>query len=241
MNPLPYSSTRARWAALPRRTVRLRLTALYGALFLAASAGMLVTANIVARLWWPSSQPAPLTAAGGSPGRIPPVTRPVFPFMTAVGGHQVEFANGQVIPGSISGVPQSVSSPGEWPARVSAGHAAALNQLLAWSVVALCLMGLISIALGWLAADRAVRRLVLAADGARVSPAWPPSADPEVAAASAMPMSHWYDGPPDSGNIARNSAAQSAPGMSGGPDVSQTLPAVHHNCCSSHADIPIQA
>ncbi len=44
----------ARWAALPRRTVRLRLTALYGALFLASGAGLLTITNILARSWpWP--------------------------------------------------------------------------------------------------------------------------------------------------------------------------------------------
>jgi hypothetical protein len=44
----------ARRAALPRRTVRLRLTALYSTLFLASGAGLLAITNILARSWpWP--------------------------------------------------------------------------------------------------------------------------------------------------------------------------------------------
>ena len=42
-------------ARLPRRTVRLRLTALYGALFLASGAGLLAITNILARSWPPPS------------------------------------------------------------------------------------------------------------------------------------------------------------------------------------------
>ena len=38
-------------ARLPRRTVRLRLTALYGGLFLASGIGLLVITNLLARSW----------------------------------------------------------------------------------------------------------------------------------------------------------------------------------------------
>ena len=62
----------ARRAALPRRTVRLRLTALYGGLFLASGAGLLAITNILARSWpWPTArhrdsrwQPASGASAG---------------------------------------------------------------------------------------------------------------------------------------------------------------------------------
>ena len=55
MSTLPHLSGLARRAALPRRTVRLRLTALYGALFLASGAGLLAVTNILARSWpWPA-------------------------------------------------------------------------------------------------------------------------------------------------------------------------------------------
>ena len=52
-------------ARLPRRTVRLRLTALYGALFLASGAGLLAITNILARSW--SLAPArPVTSTSTS-------------------------------------------------------------------------------------------------------------------------------------------------------------------------------
>ena len=55
MSALRHLSGLARRAALPRRTVRLRLTALYGALFLASGAGLLAITNILARSWpWPA-------------------------------------------------------------------------------------------------------------------------------------------------------------------------------------------
>ena len=73
MSALPHFSGLARRAALPRRTVRLRLTALYGALFLASGAGLLAIINILARGWpWP--RPA---IVGSSTGRVCEVTKPV--------------------------------------------------------------------------------------------------------------------------------------------------------------------
>ena len=43
--------------AAPRRTVRLRLTALYGTLFLASGTALLVITNLLARGWpWPPLQ-----------------------------------------------------------------------------------------------------------------------------------------------------------------------------------------
>jgi hypothetical protein len=54
-------------ARLPRRTVRLRLTALYGSLFLASGTGLLAITNILARGWpWPPTitSPAPAPSLG---------------------------------------------------------------------------------------------------------------------------------------------------------------------------------
>ena len=65
MSVLPHFSGLARWAALPRRTVRLRLTALYGALFLASGAGLLTITNILARSW-PWAAPPIVTAVGSN-------------------------------------------------------------------------------------------------------------------------------------------------------------------------------
>jgi hypothetical protein len=56
-------------ARLPRRTVRLRLTALYGALFLASGAGVLAITitNVLARGWPPQGGPS-FGIARGTPG-----------------------------------------------------------------------------------------------------------------------------------------------------------------------------
>jgi len=125
MSALPHFSGLARRAALPRRTVRLRLTALYGALFLASGAGLLAIINILARGWpWP--RPA---IVGSSTGRVCEVTKPVC------------------------------YSPAELLAQAAAGHAAALNQLLADSAIALGVMAVVSAALGWLVAGRVLRPL----------------------------------------------------------------------------------
>jgi len=122
MSALRQFSGTARWAALPRRTVRLRLTALYGALFLASGAGLLTITNILARSWpWPALVVSP--DSGGS-GHIQPGPSPI---------------------------------PAQVRAQAAAQHAAALNQLLAESAIALGVMAVVSVALGWLVAGRVLR------------------------------------------------------------------------------------
>ena len=129
MSTLRHLSGPARRPGLPRRTVRLRLTALYGALFLASGAGLLAVTNLLARNWpWP--RPAIAAIAGSRGGRVCTVTK-----------HPVCY------------------SPAQLQAQAAAGHAAALNQLLADSVIALAVMTVISAALGWLVAGRVLRPL----------------------------------------------------------------------------------
>jgi signal transduction histidine kinase len=116
------SSAAAR-VPLPRRTVRLRLTALYGVLFLAGGVGLLVITNILARSW-----PAPKVSWTG---RNPPGSGSADNVDV---GHRV-----QVLAAGL--------------------HSAQLNQLLAESAIALAVMALASVALGWLAAGRILRPL----------------------------------------------------------------------------------
>jgi signal transduction histidine kinase len=124
MSALRHLSRLARWVALPRRTVRLRLTALYGALFLASGAGLLAITNILARSWpWPALVVSPDNS-----------------------GH-----------GRIQTAPSPL--PAWVQARAAAQHAAALNQLLAESAIALGVMAVVSVALGWLMAGRVLRPL----------------------------------------------------------------------------------
>ncbi len=130
MSALRHLSGLARRPGLPRRTVRLRLTALYGALFLICGAALLTITNLLARSWpWP--KPAALVAPVGSRvGRLCTVTP-----------HP------------------SCYTPAQLQAQAAAAHAAALNQLLAESAIALAVMAVISAALGWLVAGRVLRPL----------------------------------------------------------------------------------
>ncbi|MDX6433911.1 MAG: hypothetical protein QOE54_6277 [Streptosporangiaceae bacterium] len=111
--------------AAPRRTVRLRFTALYGGLFLLSGAALLVIAGIV---------------ASGSTR----VTR--------------------AVPGGSAAVQQS--APAQAQARIdrlqaelSQAHEAQSRQLLVGSAVALGVMVVVSVVLGWLIAGRVLRPL----------------------------------------------------------------------------------
>jgi len=116
----------AGWALLPRRTVRLRLTALYGVLFLVSGAGLLAIINILAHGWpWP---PVEAPAPQGSTRLHHPVTLPAGLL------HELEAQSAQQ-------------------------HAAALNQLLTESAIALGVMAVVSVVLGWLVAGRVLRPL----------------------------------------------------------------------------------
>jgi signal transduction histidine kinase len=130
---LGHLSRLARRAAPPRRTVRLRLTALYGALFLASGAGLLVTTNFLAREWpWP-----PVNTQGG------PSLRP--------GPSQV--------PTRVPAPHHQLQAQAAHAAAAAQQRAAELHQLLAGSAVALGLMAVVSVLLGWLVAGRVLRPL----------------------------------------------------------------------------------
>jgi signal transduction histidine kinase len=127
MHPRFYAARLA--ARLPRRTVRLRLTALYGALFLASGAGLLAITNILARSWsWPQlALDIPISPA--SSPMSPHPFRPPAAYLRRL------------------------------QAQAAAQHAAALNQLLAESAIALGVMAVVCIALGWLVAGHVLRPL----------------------------------------------------------------------------------
>jgi len=116
---------------LPRRTVRLRLTALYGALFLLSGAGLLAITNVLTRGWpWPSV--FEVTVGTGHVGRARQL--PLSAAQQNAAHHQL---------------------------NVLAAHqrAAELNQLLAGSVIALGVMAVVSVVLGWIVAGRVLRPL----------------------------------------------------------------------------------
>ncbi len=131
-----------RWLRRPRRTVRLRLTLLYGGLFLLSGAGLLaITYALVSNRW-----PVVSTSHGGAAGPLPG---------TAGGATRVCFFQGQ------AGAAASAAPPDCLAASQLAvqQRSAELSQLLIESGIALAIMTVASIGLGWLVAGRVLRPL----------------------------------------------------------------------------------
>jgi signal transduction histidine kinase len=114
----------ARNPRLPLRTVRMRLTLLYGALFLASGAALLA---ISYTLTWNATKP--------------PAARR--------GGRILRHADPQPAPPLQS--PKGTLTASQ--------HATVMHQLLASCAIALAIMAVLAIALGWLAAGRVLRPL----------------------------------------------------------------------------------
>ena len=137
-----------RWLRLPRRTVRLRLTLVYGGLFLLSGAGLLaVTYGLVS-----NRLPVIATAHGGTAANVSG---------TAQRSTQVCFFAGQ--PGSAAPPPPPTaglpSNCTNYTKLANQQRASELQQLLTESGVALAIMTVASIGLGWLVAGRVLRPL----------------------------------------------------------------------------------
>jgi signal transduction histidine kinase len=131
------------WARLPRRTVRLRLTVMYGGLFLLLGAALLgITYLLVSKQLPTAPEQARAATSAPSGGTT------VF-FRTATGNCQ------------LSG--SSAASPAQLQARAQQclreQRDVELNQLLTESGVALAIMTVVSIGLGWLVAGRMLGKL----------------------------------------------------------------------------------
>ncbi len=117
--------------------MRLRLTALYGALFLASGTGLLAITNILARGW-----PGPrLALARGWPWP-PTITSPAPAHVVKGAARQLQFQVARQV-----------------HAQVVRQDAAVLNHLLVVSAIALTVMAVASFALGRLIAGRVLRPL----------------------------------------------------------------------------------
>jgi signal transduction histidine kinase len=153
---------------LPRRTVRLRLTVLYGALFLVSGAALLaITYVLVLR-----STATPVlffhngTVRGGvAPGVGPQVAERIEGPPGAIvraspaGGTGAASAAGG---GSTTGGPLPALPPAQalqLTVQATRQHAAELHQLLMQSGIALAIMAVVSIALGWLISGRVLAPL----------------------------------------------------------------------------------
>jgi signal transduction histidine kinase len=131
---------------LPRASVRLQLTLLYGALFLVAGAGLLALNYALFR----SHFTLPFQVRTEAPPADP-------------SGLLVDRAAGRVVVFITPSGEKLVAAAGQ-PAASAEGVRkdlvqAALNQILAQSGVALGLMALVSVGLGWVVAGRVLRPL----------------------------------------------------------------------------------
>jgi signal transduction histidine kinase len=138
--PVTRLSTWARSARLPRHTVRLRLTALYGGLFLLCGAGLLVVTNVLVRYDKIAALPAGLLGA------------PLAKKGTGIAVEQISLSKLPPSPrqGGVAHIAQ---------ATPAATYAATLHLLLVQSGIALAIMAVASILLGWFVAGRVLRPL----------------------------------------------------------------------------------
>lgn len=109
---------------LPRRTIRLRLTLLYGGLFVLSGAALLTITYLLVR-----------HATGGNIFISRRIGQP------------------SATPSAVPSIP-AIPSVEDARARVEQQHAAELHQLLLQSGIALAIMTLVSAVLGWLVAGR---------------------------------------------------------------------------------------
>jgi signal transduction histidine kinase len=135
---------------LPRRTVRLRLTAFYGLLFTLSGAALLVITNVLVR-----------NAAGEGICRESP-KRTVICEIPGDGrrGAGLTIASGSVSPGRAhrsKGL--SIRQVHELALLANSQNTTDLHQLLVYSWLALAIMAVLSVALGWLVAGRVLRPL----------------------------------------------------------------------------------
>jgi signal transduction histidine kinase len=150
-------STRWIRSRLPARTIRLRLTALYGTLFLVSGAALLTITYALAAHHYSSG----FFIANGKKGVI-------------AARVTVNSKSARVLPGKLYDTAVSLpllpigakANPKQVLAAASAQASAADSQLLADSAVALAAMAVLSIWLGWVIAGRALRPLRAMADAA---------------------------------------------------------------------------
>lgn len=148
----PAGTARRAWL---RPTIRLRLTALYGALSFVSGAVLLAITYLLV-----TTATGTVLVRGNASGQI------VMTFSGIAGTVAKTQVSGG--PGPVPGLP----GPETIQTLALEQHAAEMNQLLLWSVVALAIMAVISIGIGWLVAGRVLAPLrTMTADVRAVSAA----------------------------------------------------------------------
>ena len=131
-----------RWLRLPRWTVRLRLGLLYGALSIVSGAGVFALTYWLVDRFLSSESPAQALGLVGLDTGPADVAR-----------------QGTTIINTPSGDKVIVMSPQGVAALTAHQHASELHQLLLRSGIALSIMTVVSVALGWFVAGRALHPL----------------------------------------------------------------------------------
>jgi signal transduction histidine kinase len=165
--PITKSRRRRDLLPKPRPSVRLRLTALYGTLFVLAGAGLVAVTNVLVRAFAPSQAQVnvpSITALlnGARPPRNARFTQTVSPPTQRQAVAKVPAslaylkAHPPINPKVFRGDAVHIVVSG---ALVQ--HSSDQNALLWWSIVAFALMAIVSVALAWWLAGRALRPLRL--------------------------------------------------------------------------------
>jgi signal transduction histidine kinase len=158
-----------RWLRLPRRTIRLRLTALYAVLFLLSGAGLLAVTYVLVGNHTPMAVTVVDRSAGGqirvqASGGIASAgaARPQPGVCLTAGGPLAKLPPGGV---AFTGPPVPLSTKraaqcATWvQGQVNAARADYLTSLLTDSGIALGLMAIAALGLGWLVSGRVLRPL----------------------------------------------------------------------------------
>jgi signal transduction histidine kinase len=146
------------WARLAPRTVRTRLTFIYGALFLVSGAALLTITSV---LWGRATNSPGIIAYGKVSGRIIQIVTPAGARTTL--SPRTNFT--RVPPSGESLLPSGPPPRAFNQVVQQVKHVAAvqqssdLHQLLLYSGIALGIMALIAVILGWLTAGRVLRPL----------------------------------------------------------------------------------
>jgi signal transduction histidine kinase len=143
----PARVTASRRWRLPRRTVRLKLTLLYGALFLACGVALLAITYVLVR----NRLPVMVSSHGKSSARAGQ-NLGVICFQSFTGG------GGAAAPVPAA-TPQAIGGCSTLTQALDVQRSSELNQLLEESGIALAIMTVVSVALGWLVAGRVLRPL----------------------------------------------------------------------------------
>lgn len=142
-----------RWLRLPRRTVRLRLAALYAALFLASGAGLLTITYVLVAHQLPKQTLIALGSRGGA------VSLPAGAGIAQGSGQELCTVTGKTATGISPSAGQAAQCEGEVSSGIAAEHHSDLDNLLIGSWLALAVMTVGALGLGWLMAGRVLRPL----------------------------------------------------------------------------------